>query len=195
MRGFLKLPRPAKAKRSQSQAQQATTRPSERRGAGAAASADGQRGSGRVSTKGHLQVSWMFLTLVGLVLIGAFTLSPTVSLLLAQRAEIAEVRSDIDETNASIAELQREVGSWSDPSYVRAQARERLFYVMPGEQAFTVIDDRDGPVEVDDTTVAATELVSQDVDWATVGLRSVIMAGVTELTPEQLLNSTVMVEE
>ena len=137
----------------------------------------------------------MFLTLVGLVLIGAFTLSPTVSLLLAQRAEIAEVRSGIDETNASIAELQREVGSWSDPSYVRAQARERLFYVMPGEQAFTVIDDRDGPVEVDDTTVAATELVSQDVDWATVGLRSVIMAGVTELTPEQLLNSTVMVEE
>lgn len=195
MRGFLKLPRPAKAKRPQPQAQPATTRPSERRGAGAAASADGQRSSGRVSTKGHLQVSWMFLTLVGLVLIGAFTLSPTVSLLLAQRAEIAEVRSDIDETNASIAELQREVGSWSDPSYVRAQARERLFYVMPGEQAFTVIDDRDGPVEVDDTTVAATELVSQDVDWATVGLRSVIMAGVTELTPEQLLNSTVMVEE
>ena len=117
------------------------------------------------------------------------------ALLLDQRAEIDTIRAEIDQTNAEIDEMQREAANWSDPAYVRAQARERLFYVMPGEQAFTVIDDREGVIEVDDTSVTSTDLVTRDVDWATVGMRSVIMAGVTELTPEQLSDMSVVVEE
>jgi cell division protein FtsB len=58
---------------------------------------------------------------------------------IAQRSQIAGQRS----ANAA---LQREVDSliaqqrlWSDPNYVRQQARERLYYVMPGETPFVVV--------------------------------------------------------
>lgn len=154
-----------------------------------------QPATGKVSAKGHLRVSWSFLTVVAVVIIGAFTLSPSISLLIEQRGEIGDLQADIDERNENIDELLREVGHWNDPAYVQAQARDRLFYVFPDEEAFTVIDDRDGVVDIDDTSVIETELVTEDIDWATVGFRSIIMAGVTELTPEQLRSNSVVVED
>ncbi|HIY67015.1 MAG TPA: septum formation initiator family protein [Candidatus Agrococcus pullicola] len=165
------------------------------KGASGSAQSAGRSATGKVSARGHLRVSWLFLTVVAVVIIGAFTLSPSISLLIEQRAEIDELQADIDERNENIDELLREVGHWNDPAYVQAQARDRLFYVFPDEEAFTVIDDRDGVVDIDDTSVIETELVTEDIDWATVGFRSIIMAGVTELTPDQLRGNSVVVED
>ena len=38
-----------------------------------------------------------------------------------------------------IDELEREKQRWDDPAYVKAQARARFGYLMPGEQGFEVI--------------------------------------------------------
>ena len=78
---------------------------------------------------------------------------------------------------------------------MQAQARDRLYYVMPGEQAFTVLDDREDFETVDDTTPKSNTLQQEDIDWATVGFESIIIAGVTEQTPEELANSSVIVED
>ena len=157
--------------------------------------ADKASGSAKaVQSRGQLRVSWLFLTVVALVLVGAFTLSPSISLLIEQNARINELQGDLDEVNADIDELEQEVANWSDPAYVQAQARDRLYYVMPGEQAFTVLDDREGLETLDDTSVTSDSLTQESVDWATVGLESIIIAGVTEQTQEELADTSVIVE-
>jgi len=60
---------------------------------------------------------------------------------LDQRAHIVDLKEQIAERRANIAELQREKERWQDPSYVSAEARERFGYVKPGETPFVVLDD------------------------------------------------------
>jgi hypothetical protein len=36
--------------------------------------------------------------------------------------------------------MKEDLKRWDDPAYVRAQARNRLYYVMPGEISFLVMD-------------------------------------------------------
>ncbi|WP_166349216.1 FtsB family cell division protein [Phytoactinopolyspora limicola] len=61
----------------------------------------------------------------------------------ALEQEAAELREMVDQ-------LETELELWDDPAYVAIQARQRLGYVMPGEQGFVVIhpeaeEDETGP--------------------------------------------------
>lgn len=66
---------------------------------------------------------------------------------LQQRAHIVELKSEIAQTSATIDDLEREKRRWNDDAYVRAQARERFGYVMPGETAYVVLDENGEPIE------------------------------------------------
>ena len=78
---------------------------------------------------------------------------------------------------------------WSDRAYIEAQARDRLYYVYPGDISYLVIGD-------DGETVAADELPVSDsiqttrVDWTRALLSSIYQAGLTEATPDQLDSPT-----
>lgn len=65
---------------------------------------------------------------------------------LEQRAHIADLKAQIAETSADIDALEREKRRWRDEAYVRMQARERFGYVMPGETAYVVLDEKGKPV-------------------------------------------------
>ena len=85
---------------------------------------------------------------------------------------------------------------WSDPAYIRAQARDRLYYVMPGEVSYLVLD-ADG-VDLSDTsgTVGAmlkAEKNNADIsdtiyqtknNWVDAVLETVIRAGIEEPVKE-----------
>lgn len=58
---------------------------------------------------------------------------------LRQEQDAATARQQIAERDAAIASLQDEVERWKDDDYVKAQARDRLGWVMPGEVGFRVI--------------------------------------------------------
>ena len=58
---------------------------------------------------------------------------------LQQRAHIGDLKAQIVEREASIDDLEREKQRWDDPAYVKAQARARFGYLMPGEAGFEVI--------------------------------------------------------
>lgn len=60
---------------------------------------------------------------------------------LDQRSHIGDLKTQIAERKAAIAELQKEKERWQDPAYVNAQARERFGYVKPGETPFVVLED------------------------------------------------------
>ncbi|WP_245916808.1 FtsB family cell division protein [Nocardioides gansuensis] len=64
-----------------------------------------------------------------------------------QRSHIGDLKQAIAEREASINELEREKQRWSDPAYVRAQARARFGYLMPGETGFQVLDENGRPLE------------------------------------------------
>ena len=68
-----------------------------------------------------------------------------------QRHHMDDVQRDIAESRANIKALQREKARWDDPAYVRAQARQRFGWVLPGEIAYQVIDEDGKPLDHDDS--------------------------------------------
>jgi len=66
---------------------------------------------------------------------------------LQQRAHIASLKEQIAERSDTIDALEREKRRWDDEAYVRAQARERFGYLMPGETAYVVLDEDGRPIE------------------------------------------------
>ena len=95
---------------------------------------------------------------------------------LQQRAHIAELKEQIARTSSDIDDLEREKRRWNDEAYVRAQARERFGYVMPGETSYVVLDEHGEPVETrarlhDPREVLADEPTAWwDDAWASVEL-------------------------
>ncbi|MCC9312030.1 septum formation initiator family protein [Kitasatospora sp. RB6PN24] len=57
-----------------------------------------------------------------------------------QRDEIAAQRVKAEQAKHAVEQLTAEKARWQDPEYVKAQARQRLHYAMPGEIPFTAVD-------------------------------------------------------
>lgn len=63
-----------------------------------------------------------------------------------QQHQIAVADQEIRDRKAEIADLQSQLARWDDPAYVKAQARERLGWVMPGETGYRVVDENGDPI-------------------------------------------------
>ncbi|GAB3245104.1 FtsB family cell division protein [Kineosporia babensis] len=59
---------------------------------------------------------------------------------LGQRSELEATRAEVAQATQDVAELEKQQERWKDDEYVRAQARARLGYVMPGETGYRVTD-------------------------------------------------------
>lgn len=85
------------------------------------------------------------ITLRGLglfiVLLVAFVvLAPTLRHAVEQQEQLRQLNADIEAEQERNLALERELEQWQDPIFVQAQARDRLGYIMPGEQTFRVVD-------------------------------------------------------
>ena len=81
-------------------------------------------------------------TVLAVVLVAlALAYTYPVRVYLAQESQIAKMQAAQAAQRAVIAEKAEEVAKWNDPRYVEIQARERLFYVMPGEVPLLVLND------------------------------------------------------
>ena len=67
---------------------------------------------------------------------------------------------------------------------MRAQARSRLFYVMPGETQLSVIEDV--VIAEDNPEVPDAQLTEASHDWMRALASSTLIAGTTDATPEEL---------
>jgi cell division protein FtsB len=85
--------------------------------------------------------------LVLVVAVLAVSYASSMKAYLQQRAHIEDLKAQIASTSAEIDDLEREKRRWDDDAYVRAQARERFGYVMPGETAYVVLDEHGKPLE------------------------------------------------
>ena len=71
---------------------------------------------------------------------------------------------------------------WNDPSYISAQARDRLYYVMPGEVSYLVIDDRP-PAAKADGCAGQHQTQKTKTDWVGSLFGSFMSAGLSDGDP------------
>jgi cell division protein FtsB len=69
----------------------------------------------------------------------AIALAAPVRHLLSQHAQITSLRGSVESEKKQVADLQKRQAQLADPSYVAAQARDRLHYVRPGEVPFVTL--------------------------------------------------------
>jgi hypothetical protein len=59
---------------------------------------------------------------------------------LIQRSQIESARAAVSQSKRDVATLAAQRARWSDDNYVKAQARARLNYVMPGDTNFVMVN-------------------------------------------------------
>ena len=67
-----------------------------------------------------------------------------------------------------IADKQEQLQKWKDPEYLRAQAREKLFYVRPGEKTLLVLPNPNATASTTGSQPAAAPDRWYDTLWHSV---------------------------
>lgn len=135
-----------------------------------------------------LRFSGFTVLIVALVVMGGLIVSPTLTTYVQQQRELTELRESVRLQNDQVNKADDQRAKWLDPSYVRSQARGRLFYVMPGEIQLSVIDDIVIPAESEEKT--SQSLTAAESNWAQTLAASTLAAGTTNASPEELNGKT-----
>jgi cell division protein FtsB len=77
---------------------------------------------------------------------------------LEQQRDLGEAQQQIAQRTAQISQLQDELNRWNDPAFVKAQARDRLGWLLPGEKGFKVIGPDGKPLGTGVVLNSQTEL-------------------------------------
>lgn len=102
------------------------------------------------------------LVMLIVVAVAFILVFPTMRSYLNQQVQLQQLRADVAAAEQQNEDLQAELDRWSDPAYVEAQARERLAFVMPGEQALRVADPEIVPEQTADTDATDGPAVASD---------------------------------
>lgn len=132
----------------------------------------------------NFRLSGVAASVLVLIVAAVVILAPGLGTFFEQRQQIAHLEQQLADAQAAVDELDDELARWSDPAYIEAQARERLFYVYPGDIAYLILGD-DVPVTPDGQPISA-EIQSTDVDWVATLLGSLVTAGLTDDSPDLL---------
>ncbi len=133
----------------------------------------------------NFRLSGFALSLLLLVVAALVVLAPSLKTLVEQRQQIAELQSQLDQAKSAVTELKGQVDRWKDPAYIESQARNRLYYVFPGDVSYLVMCEGATPTPHDGQPIS-DQIQTTKVDWMRSLLSSVYTAGLTEQTPAQL---------
>ncbi len=111
--------------------------------------------------------AWVRGTIVlGIIVMLAVTLVPTVRSLIEQRADTAALEAKVVQQQQQVADLAREAELWKDPAFIEVQARERLKFVRVGDRAYTVIGaEKDEPQAQVARPVVAAPMANDSSPW------------------------------
>jgi len=115
---------------------------------------------------------------VAVFFIFALVLAPPIQHYFTQRAQINALRAQVAGDRAALESARIELTRWQDPDYVKAQARERLHFVMPGERQYIVTGTPNGEGEVTANKVA--DQLEDGAPWYTR-----MIASITQVTSEK----------
>ncbi|TWD78969.1 cell division protein FtsB [Kribbella amoyensis] len=125
---------------------------------------------------------------VVLLVLGALIVSYAQSLRVwfDQHQQITALQQEIRDREKRVDQLNDEIARWDDDAYVRAQARQRLGWVMPGEVGYRVIGADGKPIGAPPDPVVPSDAQAdeQQPTWYTKLWGSVEGAG-KPVTPAQ----------
>lgn len=136
----------------------------------------------------NFRLSGFALSLLLLIVAALVVLAPSLRTLVQQRQQIAALQSQVDDAKTAVTNLTGEVDRWKDPAYVESQARNRLYYVFPGDVSYLVIGEASGTSTSSGQPIS-DRIQTTQVDWMRTLLSSVYTAGLTQATPAQLPGS------
>jgi cell division protein FtsB len=82
---------------------------------------------------------------------------------LAQRGELARLEQQRVAAQQRVSDLEARRRQLADPAYVKAQARKRLQYVLPGESVYVVVTP--SPAAPAPPPTASSPAVGSDGSW------------------------------
>lgn len=125
-----------------------------------------------------IRVSGFSFVMMGVLILAIVVLAPGVGTFLEQRQKIELLSSEVTAAELAVDDLRAERERWNDRTYVTTQARERLFYVLPGDINFLVINDLNLPAAAAQPAPAVSaDIQDTDVDWINSMFASVMTAG------------------
>ena len=133
----------------------------------------------------NFRLSGFALSLLGLIVAALLVLATPLKTLVEQQQQIAQLEASLAEAQQSVDDLNDEVARWDDPAYIVAQARERLYYILPGDVTYIVVGQAGTGSTAGDLPIS-TEIQTTQTDWVGGLLRVCYTAGLTEATPAQL---------
>lgn len=133
----------------------------------------------------NFRMSGFTLSMLGLVVAALLVLAAPLKTLVEQRQQIAQLEQSLQDAQDSVDDLEGQVARWSDPAYIQAQARERLYYILPGDVSYLIVGDGGTTTGADELPIS-DEIQTTQTDWIGGLLSSVYTAGLTDATPEQL---------
>lgn len=127
-----------------------------------------------------IRLSGFMVIMLSLVVLGAWVLVPTLGTYIDQRQKIAALEESVQVSAEEIKTLEQERERWEDPAYITTQARERLYYVKPGEVVYLVDNDLDPASLPREQTPVSDELEETPTDWMPQLLRTIAGAGLAQ---------------
>jgi len=118
--------------------------------------------------------------MMGLVVLAAFVLVPTIGTYVDQRQQIAALQAAVEVSREDVADLEAQRERFTDPAYITTQARERLYYVKPGEVVYLVDDDLPAALVPQEQAPVSDEVERTRTDWMSQFVRSVVQAGLAQ---------------
>ena len=125
-----------------------------------------------------IRFSGFSLVMMVILVLAVVILAPSLRTYAEQRQQISQLSRAVADQQDEVDRLTSQRERWNDRTYVTTQARERLFYVLPGDISFLVINDLPvvAPLEADAAPVS-TNIQSTKIDWLGSLFASTMTAG------------------
>jgi cell division protein FtsB len=133
----------------------------------------------------NIRMSGFAFTVLALVIVAVIVLSPGLRILVEQRQQIADLTASVEAGTTAVSTYQSDVARWSDPAYIESQARQKLYYIFPGDRTYLVVDDG-ATTETSDGQPISDSIQSLQVDWVQSLVSSLYTAGLTNATGAEL---------
>ncbi|WP_199184362.1 MULTISPECIES: septum formation initiator family protein [unclassified Cryobacterium] len=134
-----------------------------------------------------IRFSGFSLVMMVILVLAVVILAPSLRTYAEQRQQISRLSAAVDDQQDEVDRLTGQRERWNDRTYVTTQARERLFYVLPGDISFLVINDLPvvAPLEAEVSPVSSN-IQNTKIDWLGSLFASTMTAGLApqEAAPE-----------
>lgn len=140
-----------------------------------AAAAAGQNGT--LAWLRSLRVSGFSILLIGILILGVIVIAPNLKTFVEQRQQIASLQQDVQRSQAEVDKLTEQRARWNDKTYVMSQARDKLFYALPGEVSYIIVNDIDPATVPSNNAPVSDALVPTQSNWLQGMLSSLVASG------------------